>query len=1262
MGDHFLERAVGCLAALCLGLAAVPAVGGDNGLIDFSGAAIVAGQNAADLETLAARELQRYLKHVSATPSPIVAAAPGAGPCILLGTPRSHAGIAALAQSGAIQVSKETLGEEGFVIKVLPGAQPRLVLAAAEPRGVLWSVYAFLERLGFGFYLGGDAIAGAEEPRLAADLSITTVPTFATRGSLPWYNFLDSPTTWDRDDYRYFFDQMAKMRMNFVGFHSYDGEPFCAYPWKGKLEGGEPLVTARGYGWGGMRGMKTEEFGFGTGDFFFGPEFGSRAVTEAKGREDAIHRAQALLADGLHYARSRGLKVCVGFEVSGDPTNPEVQQRLVARLEALLRAYPMLDYVWLWQSEGLGGGSDPALRESQLGMMADRYAAEFQYLGDARRVHEAVRVMLHARLGHAMLKRLASNVRLVISGWGGDRWMRFSDFYVGLDRTLPGDVIFAALDNIDPSAATTVAEAYGKLSPTRQRWPMPWWESDGGGTRRDQWGPQCNARPVLPLCRDALAKKCQGMLAIHWRTRDVEEAAALEAQFAWNPRLTYEQFYDDFARRCYGLAWAAEMGAIHRELEALGPRYTGALGQTECGSFCWFDDGRQPKPENLAKLAALRDRIARLRRDMVEVYDDVEATIEHRSARRREMMEEMKTAGLARIDWLLTTIDWLTRYDAVAVVLCKGGKVDRLLAEAELKRGDGDQAGAAKLAVRAGELVRNCGFADALRTYPWKMTTCGEWGTLATINVKAYAAFERLAAQIKSLGGDPGPITGALPATAGPRIVMRTPPSIVEPGKAVEVAAIVIADRPKVTLRYRRAGHQPWQSVAMENRFRRAWTGVIPAAAVTRQGIEYRVDVRDAAGHTASAPGGPTAAWSASGLDLPAPAVFHEPALAVAGQAKDLTAEPGAGYEVVLRWTPPAGCAGFLVTRNVEGKAAVAARTRLAEFIDLYPVPGATVQYTVAALDAQGKPGPTATAQARIAEQSPPPKVEGLAAVAGPGNARLTWRPLAGKLGGYQLLRRPAGGEARPVAATPLPTESLLDVGLDAVVEYTYQVRAVDRAGRGGELSAPVTIRPLARQRGPVFHAAFEGSGDAGRIKPQAVGSVRFAPGIVGKALDSSHGGYFIYPHQKDFELDGEFAIELWFRAETLRDWPVLASCGEFAKHGWFVQIIGGQIRFSLGGENLLDAAPVSVGQWHHLACTYDTRTMRVYLDGKQRGVREVSNVDFTPWTGPLYVAQYHYLTDDFQFRGLLDELKLYRLVPTAAEIARTYEAGKKPR
>ena len=491
------------------------------------------------------------------------------------------------------------------------------------------------------------------------------------------------------------------------------------------------------------------------------------------------------------------------------------------------------------------------------------------------------------------------------------------------------------------------------------------------------------------------------------------------------------------------------------------------------------------------------------------------------------------------------------------------------------------------------------------------------------------AAYERLAARIKNLGGDPGRDVAHLARERRAADCDADPAEHRRAGQG----------RGSGGDRHRRpaAGHAPLSSSRAKSSgrprrwrtaFRRAWSGVIPAEAVTRQGIEYRVEVRDAAGRTASAPSGPPgAAWSASGLDLPPPAVFHEPAPAAAGQVSDLTAEAGADYEVVLHWTPPVGCAGCLVTRNVEGKAAVAVPTRLAEFIDLYPVPGATVRYAVAALDAQGKPGPAAVAETRIAAQSPPPKVEGLKAVPGPSNARLTWRPIARKLSGYQLLRRAAGGEARPVAAAPLQEESLLDVGLDSAVDYTYQVCAVDRAGQCGELSAPATVRPLAhdltRKRGPVFHVAFEGNGDAGPIKPKAVGVVRFAPGIVGKALDSRRGGCFVYPHRKDFELDGEFAIELWFHAETLDREPVLASCGEYAKNGWFVQIFGGQIRFSLGGANVLDAGPISVGQVAsprlHLRRADDARLLGRQGNRRPRGVqRGFHALDRSPVRGPV--------------------------------------------
>ena len=83
------------------------------------------------------------------------------------------------------------------------------------------------------------------------------------------------------------------------------------------------------------------------------------------------------------------------------------------------------------------------------------------------------------------------------------------------------------------------------------------------------------------------------------------------------------------------------------------------------------------------------------------------------------------------MEWQITTIDWLTRYDAAALVLRPGGEVDRLLQQAEEAGGrrcrPGENPGGA-----GGGAFRRCGLDQALQTYPWKMSTCGEWGTLAT--------------------------------------------------------------------------------------------------------------------------------------------------------------------------------------------------------------------------------------------------------------------------------------------------------------------------------------------------------------------------------------------------------------------------------------------------------------------------------------------------------------------------------------------------
>jgi len=374
--------------------------------------AIVAPAGASFVTDLAARELQRYLYLASGELLPVVGDT--SRPCIVVGGPEENPLTRRLVAAGALRFDAGELGDQGYVLRTLTQDGRTMTLAAgATPIGTLYAAYDLLERYGFGFYLGGDAVPERQDLRFLP-LDEARRPVFRIRGSLPWYNFLNSPTTWNLADYKRFFDQMAKMRMNFVGFHAYDYEPFTAVKMDGTYRFGRPLQNTSERVWGTVP-MKTEESGFGTGECFEREYFGSDASFDYATPEEGIEKAQDLLAEALSYARQRGIHVCVGFEVHGDPSDPDNERNLELRLRHLLTRYPMVEYVWLWQAEGRGGGAQQAIppRNTPFGSYYRGVCAEFAYLGDPSRIAEAARVSYYAHLGHQVIQHLAPDVRLI---------------------------------------------------------------------------------------------------------------------------------------------------------------------------------------------------------------------------------------------------------------------------------------------------------------------------------------------------------------------------------------------------------------------------------------------------------------------------------------------------------------------------------------------------------------------------------------------------------------------------------------------------------------------------------------------------------------------------------------------------------------------------------------------------------------------------------------------------------------------------------
>jgi len=377
-------------------------------------------------------------------------------------------------------------------------------------------------------------------------------------------------------------------------------------------------------------------------------------------------------------------------------------------------------------------------------------------------------------------------------------------------------------------------------------------------------------------------------------------------------------------------------------------------------------------------------------------------------------------------------------------------------------------------------------------------------------------------------------------------------------------------------------------------------------------------------------------------------------------------------YEVTVTWreTAPERAVGYTIHRGETAAFEPSednrlGRTFLPFWYDLQVQPERTYTYAVIAYDAAGRASEAVRATLTIPRVPPPPPPRPVQATAGRGRAMLQWDLLPRPVVGYRIYRSTGGGPPELQNREGLVRGGgYLDAGLDPNVTYTYTVRAVDRGGVEGAPSEPQSVQPLPPRREPVFTASFEGhatsaQGLAGEIREGA----GYAEGVVGQALDVRHGGYAVFPDHDDLDLSGDLTVMFWMKLDKIEQIPVLLAHGHWLQHGYFVQVFGNrQVRWFVGQqEAVLDAGQVELGQWTHVACTYDLHTSRIYLNGREVGRKEVGLVHLAPWDRPLYIGQYTDVDRQFQTHGLLDEVQIFQRALSPEEIQAAYQAGRGP-
>jgi hypothetical protein len=427
------------------------------------------------------------------------------------------------------------LKEQEFILKNLPdGKKTTQFIIGGGRSGVLYGAYRFAENLGVRFYLHGDVIPDERLNTGIPAMDEKGSPLFELRGILPFHDFPEGPDWWNLEEYKAVIGQLARLKMNFVGFHTYpevkdypsgycQAEPLVWIGPQQDVREDGTVVSAypvlhfntRDNTWG-YEPMKTSEFHCGTAELFEEDYFGAGYMMNSppwpRAEEENIrvfNEMGDILKDAFTFAKNLDIRTCIGTEtiltvpavvqerfsqdkpVPGDSLVKEMYRGMFSRITKL---HP-LDYYWLWTPETWtwSGTTPEEIRKTEADML----------------------------MALSALKEVNAPFTLATCGWvlgpPEDR-TRF-------DKILPKNIPFSCINR--EVGFSPVEPSFADIS-GRPEWAIPWMEDDP-----DLTAPQLWAGRMRKDAQDALRYGCTGLMGIHWRTRVLGPAVSALAGSGW---------------------------------------------------------------------------------------------------------------------------------------------------------------------------------------------------------------------------------------------------------------------------------------------------------------------------------------------------------------------------------------------------------------------------------------------------------------------------------------------------------------------------------------------------------------------------------------------------------------------------------------------------------------------------------------------------------------------------------------------------------
>jgi len=761
-------------------------------------------------------------------------------------------GVLATIQNGGETTGKEeaiellpdsTLGDEEFILKTVDKAGTRsLFIKGGSPLAMLYAAYEFAEQLGIRFYLDGDVIPDEKMPFTLPLLDIQKKPLFSTRGILPFHDFPEGPDWWNEADYKAIIAQLPKLKMNFIGLHT--------YPWRSDFNGegpkAEPLVWIGGpeeinpdgsvntaypathfntsdSTWG-YKPAKTSDFTSGASQLFEADNFGADYMqgispwphTTAENIR-IFNESGKLFSSAFKFAHFLGVKVCIGTETplvipeeirkkhNYKPFfEPEIKDLYKGIFTRIRRLYPV-DYYWLWTPEDWtwSGVSDKKIADTQIDMLLARSA----------------------------LNEIGNPFNLATCGWVLGPPKDRTQF----DRVLPSEMPFSCINR--GVGYTPVEKGFSAIS-GRQKWSIPWMEDDPALLTAQLW-----AGRVRKDAYDSWKYGCTGLIGIHWRTRSISPNIKALAEAAWNcdsfstsgtsRDLPVDDFYSDWVRTEFGLTDTG-LVKIFTSIDSKGSELKeGYKGDAFLNASDWITG-----PGSLMTNRDTVDLKVRIKR-----YDFLERLESYRKAIKG-------TGNIERFDYWMNALSFnreVLRTTLIQVEL--NSKMNQVINEKdELK----------KITLARDEaLPLRIGLAAAWRkmneTLLRFVSTTGELGTIANLemhNIRKNGSLSAYDEQLKSMLKTDLPENAYLTKNySGKTRIISTPePSIIENGNDFYLKIRVLSERSNIkgNIYYREIGTKKYLSCDIKNISRNVFEIRIPASSV-KDDFEYYIELNDGA-------------------------------------------------------------------------------------------------------------------------------------------------------------------------------------------------------------------------------------------------------------------------------------------------------------------------------------------------------------------------------------------------------------------------------